>query len=66
MATFPSKLPFATFLQYSPRGTSATLKQSKDVALAIKADSFIRGYRAIDFAARRIREERVSYPFLPT
>jgi hypothetical protein len=64
MATFPSRLPYAAFLQYSPRGTSATSKQSKDVTLAIKADRFIRGHRVIDFTARRIREERANYPFL--
>lgn len=64
MAPFPSKLAFAAFLQYSPRGTSATSKHSKDVTLAIKRDSFIRGHRVIDFAARRIREERANYPFL--
>ena len=64
MATFPSRLPYAAFLQYSPRGTSAISKHSKDVTLAIKADRFIRGHRVIDFAARRIREERANYPFL--
>jgi hypothetical protein len=51
-------------LQYSPRGTSAISKHSKDVTLAIKRNSFIRGHRVIDFAARRIREERANYPFL--
>src|SRR5512135_2699746 len=64
MATFPSNLSFAAFLQYSPRGTSALSKHSKDVTLAIKRDGFIRGHRVIDFAARRIREERANYPFL--
>src|SRR5512142_1992836 len=64
MAPFPSRLPFAAFLQYSPRGTSAISKHSKDVTLAIKRDSFIRGHRVIDFAARRIREERANPPFL--
>ena len=33
MATYPSKLSFAAFLQYSPRGTSVISKQSKDVKL---------------------------------
>jgi hypothetical protein len=64
MASFPSKLPFAAFLQYSPRGTSTTSLQSKDVTLAIKRDGFLGGVRVIDFAARRIREERANYPFL--
>jgi hypothetical protein len=64
MATFPSKLSYAAFLQYSPRGTTAISKQSKDVTVAIKADRFIRGHRVIDFTARRIREERANFPFL--
>src|SRR3954447_21123790 len=64
MATFPSSLPYGAFLQYSPRGSTATSKHSKDVTLAIKADRFIRGHRVIDFAARRIHEERDNYPFL--
>ena len=64
MAPFPSRLAFAAFLQYSLRGTSAISKHSKDVTLAIKRDSFIRGHRVIDFAARRIREERAKYLFL--
>ena len=64
MTTFPSRLPYAAFLQYSPRGTSAISKHSKDVTHAIKGDSFIRGHRVIDYAARRIGEERRNYPFL--
>src|SRR5262249_31733803 len=64
MPTFPSKLPFAAFLQYSPRGTTPTSLQSKNVTLAIKRDGFIGRVRVIDFAARRIREERINYPFL--
>src|SRR4051794_38114908 len=64
MASIPSKLAYAAFLEYSPRGTSATSKQSKDVTLAIKADRFIRGHRVIDFTASRIREERGNHPFL--
>ena len=64
MAPFPSRLPYAAFLQYSPRGTSAISKHSKDVTLAIKRDGFIRGHRVIDFATRRIREERANYSFL--
>lgn len=64
MATFPSRLPYAAFLQYSPRGNSAISKHSKDVTLAIKGDSLIRGHRVIDYAARRIGEERGNYPFL--
>lgn len=64
MAAFPSSLPFAAFLQYSPRGTSPTSIQSKDVTLAIKRNGFFRGVRVIDFAARRIREEQANYPLL--
>jgi hypothetical protein len=59
-----ARLPYSAFLQYSPRGTSSTSKQSKDVTLAIKADRFIRGHRMIDFTARRKREERANYLFL--
>src|SRR5262245_49057636 len=66
MAPFSSKLAYAAFLQYSPRGTSAISRHSKDVTLAIKGDSFIRGHRVIDFAARRVREEQGNYPFLAT
>src|SRR4051794_12238585 len=64
MATFPSRLPFAAFLQYSPRGTTPISLQSKNVTLAIKRDGFMGGVKVIDFAARRIREEQVNYPFL--
>ena len=65
-AALPSRLPYAAFLQYSPRGTTPTSVQSKNVTLAIKRDGFIRGFRVIDFAARRIREEQANYPFLST
>ena len=58
------RLPYAAFLRYSPRGIFAISKHSKDVTLAIKGDSFIRGHRVIDYAARRIGEERGNYPFL--
>ena len=58
MATFPSRLPYAAFLQYSPTSHAAISKHSKDVTLALKRDGFIRGHRVIDFTARRIREER--------
>jgi hypothetical protein len=64
MVSFPSRLPFAAFLQYSPRGTTPTSLQSKNVTLAIKRDGFVGGVRVIDFATRRIREERANYPFL--
>ncbi len=64
MASFPSKLSYAAFLQYSPQGTSAISKQSKDVTQAIKADRFLRGHQVIDFTAWRIREERANRPFL--
>jgi hypothetical protein len=64
MATFPSKLSYAAFLQYSPRGTQPTSVLSKDVTLAIKRDGYLRGLRMIEFAAGRIREQQGSYPFL--
>jgi hypothetical protein len=64
MATFPSRLPYAAFLQYSPRGSQPTSVLSKDVTLAIKRDGYLRGLRMIEFAAKRIREEQGNYPVL--
>ena len=64
MPTFPSKLSYAALLQYSPRGSQPFSVLSKDVTLAIKQDSYLRGFRMIEYVAKRIREEQGSYPFL--
>ena len=34
------------------------------MTLAIKQDSYLRGFRMIEYVAKRIREEQGSYPFL--
>jgi hypothetical protein len=58
---FPSELPFTSFLQYSPRGTSVTSRASAVLTRAVKDDSFynIRGKyeRAIAYSAFRLAQE---------
>lgn len=61
----PSEIPFVSFLRYSPRGTSPASKLSQAVMRGIKNDGALpSGARAIEFAARRLREELPNYPVL--
>ena len=70
MVAFPSKIDFASFLQYAPRGASPVSQASKDVVLKLKQDGFIQlsqagatgPVRIIDYAARRVREELPQLP----
>lgn len=72
MAAFPSKVAFAAFLRYAPRGSSPISKASRDITYAVKQDGTIpfppRGatayVNAIDYAAKRLAEELPKYPFL--
>lgn len=52
----PSKIRYAAFLQYSPRGQSDISTESRRITRAVKADSFRNGVRIIPFAAKRIAE----------
>jgi hypothetical protein len=60
MSRFPSELPFFSLLQYAPRGTSETSRQSREVVHAIKTDSNwkVQGQtvNVIAHAARRAAE----------
>jgi hypothetical protein len=68
MASFPSSVSFASFLQYSPRGTSGVAAASRKITYAVKQDKFINSskgaVRAIPFLAERIRACLDDYPFL--
>jgi hypothetical protein len=73
MAVFPSRIEFAAFLQYAPRGSSTISAASRDVAYKVKQDGFIRvpqqrggttSVRVIDYAAKRLAEEIPRHPFL--
>ena len=64
MVNFPSKLPFASLLQYSPRGQSDLSRKSRDVRSAIKGDGVIGAYRVIDHAALRTKDILSAYGFL--
>ena len=68
MTAFPSKLAFASFLQYSPRGTSETAKASRRIRTAIKQDKYLAevsdAKRVIPFMAERIHARLDEYPFL--
>jgi len=62
---FPSELEFCSFLQYSPRGTSAISKTSKEVCHAVKTDRSLPGpFWVIKEAGERIRQTLQNYPFL--
>lgn len=68
MPQFPSKLPFASFLQYRPKSSDAVAVQSRDVTSAIKQDKFIpvggKLIRVIPYAAERIKAALDEFPFL--
>jgi hypothetical protein len=72
MVVFPSRIAFASFLQYAPRGTSSASATSRHVTYKLKQDGFIRitqggtlsPVRVIDYAARRLSEELPNFPFL--
>jgi len=64
MANFPSKLAFASFLQYAPRGKSDLSVLSCNVTYQVKQDGRVGNYRIIDFSGRRLAEETASRPFL--
>jgi len=40
MTQFPSELPFSSFYQYSPHGTSAPSCQSKEIIKALMQEGF--------------------------
>ncbi len=75
--SLPSKIGFVSLLQYSPRGTNETAKDSRRIRDAIKRDSYIRvrmttgvvkNMRAIEFYAGVMRtlveRWRGQFPFL--
>jgi hypothetical protein len=64
MVAFPSKIDFASFLQYAPRGSSAVSGSSRDVAYKVKQDGYVNGVRIIDHSAKRLAEELPNFPFL--
>lgn len=68
MASLPSSIAFASFVAYSPRGTSGISQFSRDVTYAVKQDKFLRPphemVRAIPFLAERVRARLDEYPFL--
>jgi hypothetical protein len=68
MPIFPSKLPFASFLQYRPKGEEPVAVQSRNVTYSIKQDKFMniggRDVRVIDYAAKRIAGLLGDFPFL--
>lgn len=64
MLPFPSEQRFASFLRYSPRGTSDTSAQSRVLRDKIKHDGHYGAINAIDRAVLRISERISDYPFL--
>ena len=64
MTPFPSKLEFASLLQYSPRGTAEISQQSRDVTYAIKQDGVYKNRNMIDFIAEVVQQEFSNHPFL--
>lgn len=64
MVNFPSSLPFASLLQYAPRGQSELSKLSRAVTYGIKQDGRVMGHRIIDFSALRLAQVIGLYPFL--
>jgi hypothetical protein len=72
MVVFPSRIAFASFLQYAPCGTSTASATSRHVTYKLKQDGFIRvtqagtlsAVRVIDYVARRLSEELPNFPFL--
>lgn len=61
-----SSVPFASFLTYSPRGTSEVSVNSRRICHQIKQDgpSAEPPASMIEYAVRRLGEEAASYPFL--
>jgi hypothetical protein len=64
MANFPSRLAFASLLQYAPRGASAQSVLSRDVTYKVKQDGFVNQLRIIDFATERLAGIIAGHPFL--
>ncbi len=68
MVQFPSKVPFASFLQYRPKSDDSVAVQSQQVTFAIKQDKFIsiggQSVRVIPYAAERIKAALEDFPFL--
>jgi len=69
---FPSKLSYAAFWRYSPRGTAPVSRNSRGLRDAIKNDSFLQITRegkikivnAIDYSAAAVKAEVVNSRFL--
>lgn len=64
---FPSKVQFASYLQYSPRGASRISRLAKDVTYAIKQDGYWSNVRIIPHAIERLAAYLSSdqtFPFL--
>ena len=69
MTAFPSKLAFASYLQYSPpRFKSHVAEMSRRITYAIKQDRFLpdlsKTQTVIAFMAERIKSRLAEYPFL--
>lgn len=63
-ANFPSRLAFASLLQYAPRGQSGPSVLSREVTYKVKQDGYVGRFRIIDFAAERLAQEIAPYPLL--
>ncbi|AMV35633.1 hypothetical protein VN12_26310 [Pirellula sp. SH-Sr6A] len=61
---FPSKLVFASYLVYSPKGLSDVSGQSRNVCYSVKNNGTIQGIRSIERLATRVAESREEFPFL--
>lgn len=64
MSQFPSRLSFASLLQYSPRGETAGSRLSQTVRDAVKSDGYYREIRILAHASRRLSEATATQPWL--
>ena len=64
MANFPSKLAFASLLQYAPRVQAEPSVLSRDVTYKIKQDGYVGELRIIDYATLRLGQVIADHPFL--
>jgi hypothetical protein len=53
MQHIPSSIPFASFLQYAPQGTSSVSLISKAIVITIKSDGFYSQRQIIPYAVER-------------
>ncbi|MDB5298070.1 MAG: hypothetical protein JWO31_4053 [Phycisphaerales bacterium] len=60
----PSSVPYASFLRYSPRGTSPSSVASRGWVAAVKGDGLYGRMRAIDVSASKLAQELSRYTVL--